>query len=214
MSKHDDQTVDRLLEATARGLRDLRAQVAANVRQLGPIGPTGATGPAGPAGATGPAGADGRDGATGATGPAGPAGRDGATGATGAAGPAGPTGPTGPMGPMPRHEWKGTQLRFQQAEGEWGKWVDLQGKPGRNGGGGGFVYDPQPAPQPGEYRNYTHVQSLAATTWTVPHNLGRYPSVTVVDHNGAALLADFSYVDENIVQITHSVPMIGRAYCN
>ncbi len=191
MSKRDDATVDRLLEAVAKGVRDLRAQMASLARQPGPEGGVGPTGPAGPRGPTGAAGKDGADGAQ------------------------GPTGATGPMGPMPRHEWKGTQLRFQQAEGEWGKWVDLKGKPGANGSsGGGFTYDPQPAPEPGEYRTYTHVQALAAATWTVPHNLGRHPSVTVVDHNGAALLADFSYVDENIVQITHSVPMIGRAYCN
>lgn len=41
------------------------------------------------------------------------------------------------MGPMPKHEWQGTKLRFQQTEGRWGKWVDLQGKPGKAGSGGG-----------------------------------------------------------------------------
>jgi hypothetical protein len=40
---------------------------------------------------------------------------------------------------MPKHEWRGTQLRFQQTSGKWGKWTDLQGPAGKSGGGGVFV---------------------------------------------------------------------------
>jgi len=43
------------------------------------------------------------------------------------------------MGPMPKHEWRGTELRFQQTAGKWGKWTDLQGKPGKAGSSGVFV---------------------------------------------------------------------------
>ncbi|MDP3822881.1 MAG: hypothetical protein Q8R33_15525 [Burkholderiales bacterium] len=51
----------------------------------------------------------------------------------------GPRGPRGLVGPMPRHEWDGTKLRFEQPEG-WGAWVDVRGErglPGEGGGGGG-----------------------------------------------------------------------------
>ena len=61
---------------------------------------------------------------------------------------------------------------------------------------------------------YVHVQSAALAVWTVPHNLGRYPSIAVVDHFGLLLTPDVQYIDQNIVQITHSVPTIGKAYCN
>ena len=51
-------------------------------------------------------------------------------------------GDDGEMGPMPRHQWRGTKLRFEDGErNKWGKFVDLQGKqgspgaPGRGGGG-------------------------------------------------------------------------------
>jgi hypothetical protein len=59
-------------------------------------------------------------------------------------GPEGPQGPTGPMGPMPSHEWRGTELRFELAPGQWGQWTDLQGPAGETrvvhvGGGGGAV---------------------------------------------------------------------------
>ena len=45
---------------------------------------------------------------------------------------------------MPKHEWRGTELRFQQTEGRWGKWVDLQGKPGKAGSGGGVYVNSTP----------------------------------------------------------------------
>ena len=55
----------------------------------------------------------------------------------------GDKGDKGDTGPMPDHQWKGTKLRFQKQDGEWGKFVDLKGKPGEDGkkvvvvGGGG-----------------------------------------------------------------------------
>lgn len=46
----------------------------------------------------------------------------------------GPRGLRGPQGPMPRHEWDGTKLRFEQPEG-WGAWVDVRGPRGAEAGG-------------------------------------------------------------------------------
>ena len=78
------------------------------------------------------------------------------------------------------------------------KWVSVGGA---GGGGGGNV-------------SYTHTQSTAAAVWTAPHNLGRWPSVSVVDHLGNRVEPDVSYVDQNIVQITHGQPFIGKAFFN
>lgn len=61
---------------------------------------------------------------------------------------------------------------------------------------------------------YTHTQSSPATVWTIAHNLGRYPSLTVVDNLGGQLYPDVRYLDADIAQITHSVPLTGRAFCN
>lgn len=77
---------------------------------------------------------------TGPQGPPGEAGPPGRMGPPGDRGARGPQGEEGPMGPMPDHQWSGTALRFQEPDGDWGKYVDLrgpQGIPGAVAGGGG-----------------------------------------------------------------------------
>ena len=91
-------------------------------RLPGPAGPRGLTGPAGPVGPRGPHGEP---------------------------GPRGPQGEPGPKGDKPAHEWRGTQLRFEQPDGTWGKFVDLRG-PSRGGGGVitvGNNFDPASLPE-------------------------------------------------------------------
>lgn len=61
---------------------------------------------------------------------------------------------------------------------------------------------------------YTHTQAIALAVWTVPHNLGRYPAITVTDNLGNQVHPDVTYVDGNVVQITHGLPLVGRADCS
>lgn len=84
--------------------------------------------------------------------------------------------------------------------------VAEQGPPGPPGA-------PGPAGPPGG-ATYVHAQSTPAAVWTVAHNLGRRPSIAVTDHLGNVLIADVQYLDAGLAQITHSVPVIGYAYCN
>lgn len=74
------------------------------------------------------------------------------------------------------------------------------GLPGASGGAGGATY--------------THTQTIALAVWTVAHNLGRYPSVSVTDLLGRLIVPDVAYLDDNLVQITHGLPLAGFAYCN
>lgn len=69
-------------------------------------------------------------------------------------------------------------------------------------------------PGQGGSSTYTHTQTLPLATWTVAHNLGRRPSVTVTDHLGNVVLADVRYVDNDLIQINHSAPLAGFAYVN
>lgn len=66
----------------------------------------------------------------------------------------------------------------------------------------------------GSALTFTWSQASALAIWTIPHNLNRYPSVTVVDSTGAVVETGVRYVDENIVQVTADQPFSGKAYIN
>ena len=74
------------------------------------------------------------------------------------------------------------------------------GPQGPSGGVGGSIYE--------------HHQPIASMVWTVAHNLGRRPSVSVTDNLGQIITGDVRYIDSNIIQIIHSVPTVGHAYFN
>lgn len=124
-----DSDVRGLIAAIAKGIRDLRADFIGLSKQPGPQGaqgPDGQRGLPGPQGPRGPAGVDGAPGRDGVAGPSGQDGVDGLAGAPGRDGLDGAPGEPGQTGPMPKHQWQGTKLRFQQTAKRWGKWVDLR----------------------------------------------------------------------------------------
>lgn len=61
---------------------------------------------------------------------------------------------------------------------------------------------------------YIHRQYQAAATWTIVHNLRRYPSVTVVDSGNTKVTGDVDYIDENTLVISFTAPFAGVAYLN
>ncbi len=71
------------------------------------------------------------------------------------------------------------------------------------GGGGGSA---------GTGSSYVHVQSAAAATWTVEHNLGTKPVVAVVSTGGDLLLAEIAYPSNSTTVITFGQPYAGSAY--
>ena len=79
-------------------------------------------------------GADGQQGRDGRDGIQGPKGESGLQGLPGAVG---PKGDKGDCGPAPAHRWSGESLQFQNPDGSWGKLVNLQGRQGASGKGGG-----------------------------------------------------------------------------
>lgn len=62
--------------------------------------------------------------------------------------------------------------------------------------------------------SYLHTQNTAASTWTINHNLGKYPSVTVVDSAGDQVEGDVNYPGLNQATVTFSAPFSGRAFLN
>jgi hypothetical protein len=59
---------------------------------------------------------------------------------------------------------------------------------------------------------HTHTQAVAATSWTITHNLGYMPSITVIDSGGNEVEGDMVYNDTNTVTISFSAQMSGIAY--
>lgn len=98
----------------------------------GDQGEQGPMGPQGIQGIQGIQGLQGRDGLNGLNGLDGIDGQDGKDGKDGE---------KGEKGDKPKHEWNGTSLRFENPDGSWGQFINLQGPQGNSyamfGGGGG-----------------------------------------------------------------------------
>jgi hypothetical protein len=173
---------------------------------VGPTGVTGATGAQGPQGNTGATGPPGPQGAIGLPGPPGPQGTPGDSGVIGPAGPIGPPGPTGAPGPpggdstvpgppgvgVPPAGTAGQALKKRSSADYDTVWGDIAA--------GGVSYEfSQPSP---------------ATVWSVAHNLGMHPSVTVVDTGGTVVMPDVHYNDPNTVTVSFGGATSGKAYLN
>jgi hypothetical protein len=61
---------------------------------------------------------------------------------------------------------------------------------------------------------YTHTQVSPSATWTIPHNLSRFPAVAVVDSGGTEVLPNIQYIDTNNLIISFDSPTSGKAYLN
>ena len=159
------ETTDILLAALVKQFKALQASVKSLSKLPGPTGPKGDKGDSiqGDRGPRGPRG----ESVVGERGERGPKGNDGERG------PRGPKGNEGDIGPMPKHQWRGTELRFQQSPDKWGKWTDLKAEAqdvwvsgGRGGGSSGGGTDFNSLPLATDHRpNFMIVKQ--GDTWAV-----------------------------------------------
>jgi hypothetical protein len=63
-------------------------------------------------------------------------------------------------------------------------------------------------------KNYVFIQSTPSATWTITHNLGKFPSVSVVDSANTVVYGDINYINENSLTVTFSAAFGGKAYMN
>lgn len=71
--------------------------------------------------------------------------------------------------------------------------------------------DPGP---PGSDANFVYNQVALSDTWTITHNLGKYPAVSIVDSGGTTIIGDIEYLSVNQVQLTFTTALVGSAYFN
>jgi hypothetical protein len=57
-------------------------------------------------------------------------------------------------------------------------------------------------------------QAVASITWNITHNLGKFPSVTMVLNTGQKGYGDVVYIDDNNLTITFASAESGKAYMN
>ena len=62
--------------------------------------------------------------------------------------------------------------------------------------------------------SFTYVQGVASTTWNIEHNLGKFPSITVIDTANTVVTGEYTYNDINNVTLTFSAGFAGKAYLN
>ena len=63
-------------------------------------------------------------------------------------------------------------------------------------------------------QRYIHTQGTPSATWTIIHNLGCYPSVTVVDSGGTVGWAEVVYDSANQLRVLLASAQAGNAYLN
>jgi len=61
---------------------------------------------------------------------------------------------------------------------------------------------------------FVFTQGVAATTWNIQHNLGKFPSVSVINNNNVVINGEVIYIDNNNVQLNFSAGFSGKAYLN
>lgn len=60
--------------------------------------------------------------------------------------------------------------------------------------------------------SFTYTPQDSSTTWTINHNLGYYPNVTVADNFGTEFFGQVAYTSTNSLTITFSQAVYGTAY--
>lgn len=62
--------------------------------------------------------------------------------------------------------------------------------------------------------SYIHTQTVASATWTVVHNLNKFPSVSIVDSANAEVIGEVEHIDSNNLLVKFSAAFSGKAYIN
>jgi hypothetical protein len=63
-------------------------------------------------------------------------------------------------------------------------------------------------------KNFVFNQAVPSTTWTVTHNLNKFPSVSVVDTGGTVVIGCYTYDSDNQTTLNFTHAFAGKAYFN
>ena len=63
-------------------------------------------------------------------------------------------------------------------------------------------------------KNFVFTQNAPAITWTITHNLDKFPSVSVVDSANEIVYGEVTYTNTNLLTVTFTAAFSGKAYLN
>tara|TARA_R110000803_G_scaffold192397_1_gene255214 strand:+ start:335 stop:682 length:348 start_codon:yes stop_codon:yes gene_type:complete len=63
-------------------------------------------------------------------------------------------------------------------------------------------------------KNFVYDQGVASSKWIIAHNLGKFPSVSVVDSAKTKVVGEVTYTDTNNLIIEFQAGFSGKAYLN
>ncbi len=66
----------------------------------------------------------------------------------------------------------------------------------------------------GQDYEYNQAFPVAASTWVIQHNLGRFPSITTVDSAGSEITGAVTYDNENKITVVFNSATSGNVYLN
>ena len=71
-----------------------------------------------------------------------------------------------------------------------------------------------PALEDGSDLNFIYTQNTPSATWNITHDLGKFPSVSVVDSADTQVYGDVVYINDNSLTVTFIGAFSGKAYLN
>ena len=63
-------------------------------------------------------------------------------------------------------------------------------------------------------KNFVYTQAAPAITWTITHNLEKYPSVSIVNSSNQLGYGQVNYISLNQLTVTFSAAFAGKAFLN
>tara|TARA_R110002167_G_scaffold63277_1_gene178704 strand:- start:567 stop:4988 length:4422 start_codon:yes stop_codon:yes gene_type:complete len=63
-------------------------------------------------------------------------------------------------------------------------------------------------------KHYVHDQGQASATWSITHNLAKFPSVTVIDSGNTVVIGQVTYTNTNTLSVAFTAAFSGKAYLN
>lgn len=66
----------------------------------------------------------------------------------------------------------------------------------------------------GSDKNYIHEQTEPKSTWIITHNLGKYPSIDIIDDNNIIIMGEIEYISKNKIIARFNKEYTGKAILN